>query len=115
MPFKKGHTIATKDKQKHVRKAKYSDVLVEVFEKLHFDVPERIFALMPKLTDQEQVKVLLELMNYLYPKKSAVSMSVEAKVTLADIIDRSWDSKPIDVTSKDTVEKSTSLAEDPKP
>lgn len=38
-------------------------------------VPERIMQLLPNLEDRDQAKVLLELMQYLYPKRKSMEIS----------------------------------------
>lgn len=38
-------------------------------------VPERIMQLLPNLEDRDQAKVLLELMQYLYPKRKSMEVS----------------------------------------
>lgn len=54
---------------------KRTRVLEETLERLGSDVPERILDLLPQLTPDRQVDVLLGLMPYLYPKRRMVEVA----------------------------------------
>jgi hypothetical protein len=50
--------------------------LNDVFERLDFNVPEQIVALLPELPAEKRVDTMLELMNFVYPKRKAVENTV---------------------------------------
>jgi hypothetical protein len=46
--------------------------LALVIEETGLNVPKRIIELLPELTPTQEVQALLELMNYLFPKRKAI-------------------------------------------
>jgi hypothetical protein len=52
-----------------------SVMLHELLQSLDCDVPKRLVALLPELSPERQADVLLELMQYLYPKRKAIELT----------------------------------------
>lgn len=62
--------------------------LTERLENVGLNVPERLVELLPQLSAEKQVEILMDLMTFLYPKRKAieVSESEEApKITISFI------------------------------
>ena len=57
-------------------KNKTSQHLVDVLDGLNFSIPERLIDLLPKLSEEKQAEVLLQLMNFVYPKRKATEVSL---------------------------------------
>lgn len=63
-----GHKPATSGRKKGTPN-KRTLLLSETLENLKLDVPARLNELLPKLSNEKQADILLELMSYLYPKR----------------------------------------------
>lgn len=50
---------------------KRTEILRDVLEKLDCDVPQRLVTLLPQLSPDRQADVLLELLQYVFPKRKA--------------------------------------------
>jgi len=51
--------------------------LVEALDTLNFDIPSKIYELLPKLSSEKQVDVLLKLMEFVYPKVKAIEPEIQ--------------------------------------
>jgi hypothetical protein len=51
--------------------------LSEALDSLGLNVPERLIQLLPQLSSERQVDVLLEILGYLYPRRKALEVSAE--------------------------------------
>ena len=49
-------------------------MLQELLQDLGCDVPQRLVTLLPQLSPEKQADILLELMQYLYPKRKALEL-----------------------------------------
>lgn len=56
-------------------------VLAEVFEQANFDVPTKIMELLPSLSEEKQVDVLINLLRYLYPSRRAIDQTAALTLT----------------------------------
>lgn len=53
---------------------KKSELLSEALDSLKFNLPLRLAEIFPKLTPDKQMDCLLELLQYLYPKRKAIEV-----------------------------------------
>jgi hypothetical protein len=52
-----------------------TNVLSDILDELNIDLPTRIFEILPTLTPEKQIDVLLQLMPFMYPKRKAVEIT----------------------------------------
>jgi len=55
---------------------KRSQNLAEALDSLNFNIPEKLVQLLPKLSPEKQVDILIDLMGYLYPKRKAIEVEL---------------------------------------
>jgi len=60
-------------------------ILNDILMNLGHDVPQKLVALMPKLSPDKQADVYLKLMEFLYPKRKAIDVAVEKSSGETDI------------------------------
>lgn len=56
---------------------KKTEALQNTLANHNFDIVEKLLELMPKLKEEKQAEILLGLMNYVYPKKKSMEISIE--------------------------------------
>jgi hypothetical protein len=65
MGFKPGQQKPVGSGRSKGSKNKRSEHLVDALESLNFNLPERLIHLLPKLSDEKQADVLLEMMSFI--------------------------------------------------
>lgn len=75
MPFKKGEPRPANAGRKKGTPDKKSLLVREVLENHSINLAEQIVVRLPKLTSLEQVRALIQLLPYVYPKLTSVQHS----------------------------------------
>jgi hypothetical protein len=83
MGFKPGQQKPVGSGRSKGSKNKRSEHLVDALESLNFNLPERLIHLLPKLSDEKQADVLLEMMSFIFPKRKATDIILTEKTSRA--------------------------------
>lgn len=80
MSFKPGH--AKKGGRAKGAKNKKTQTLEEIFEAANMNIPERLLEIIesPELKDKDRGFILLNLMDYIYPKRKATEITHKGEI-----------------------------------
>jgi hypothetical protein len=82
--FKLGQEKPQGSGRKSGSRNKRTQHLVDILESVNFSIPQKLIELLPKLSDEKQADVMLEMMSFVYPKRKSSDVTTSHFDELSD-------------------------------